>query len=120
MFSNLCREGEFKHVVVLTTFWDDVTNEAGTKRERRLKSKFFQELVQGGARFMRHNGSSGSAQKVLKHILTLRSIEFVSPVIPSISMSQSQSNKTGKIRKTMSQKMTTLRKTVILKMKMKF
>lgn len=79
MFCNLCGEGQFRHVVVLTTFWDDVTNEEGTKRERRLKSKFFKELVQGGARFMRHNGSPGSAEKVRNHVLTLSPTNISQP-----------------------------------------
>jgi hypothetical protein len=71
MFRNLCGEGGFKNVVVLTTFWDKVTNEDGRKRETQLKSKFFKELVDGGARFMQHDQSLRSVQEVLKHILTL-------------------------------------------------
>jgi hypothetical protein len=71
MFHNLCGEGGFKNVVVLTTFWDTVTNEKGTGRETELQSDFYGELVQGGARFMRHDLSLGSAHKVLKHVLTL-------------------------------------------------
>lgn len=70
-FRNLCGEGGFKNVVVLTTFWDCVTNDEGRKRETQLKSRFFKELVQGGARFMAHDQSLGSAQEVLKHVLTL-------------------------------------------------
>ena len=72
MFRNLCGEGGFKNVVVLTTFWDKITNKGeGRMRETQLKSKFFKELVEGGARFMQHDRSFGSAQEVLKHVFTL-------------------------------------------------
>ncbi|KAF8680685.1 hypothetical protein AX14_004503 [Amanita brunnescens Koide BX004] len=71
MFRNLCGEGGFKNVVVLTTFWDVISNEDGTKRETQLKSKFFKDLIDGGARFMQHDQSLGSAQEVLKHVFTL-------------------------------------------------
>ncbi|KAF8727249.1 hypothetical protein AX14_007446 [Amanita brunnescens Koide BX004] len=71
MFRNLCGEGGFKNVVVLTTFWDKVTNEEGRQREQQLKSQYFKELVQGGARFMQHDRSLLSAQEVLMHVLTL-------------------------------------------------
>ncbi|KAJ3571774.1 hypothetical protein NP233_g3529 [Leucocoprinus birnbaumii] len=72
MFRNLCGEGGYKNVVVLTTFWDKVTDiEEGKTREEQLKSKFFDELVQGGACFMQHDRSLKGAQDVLEHILTL-------------------------------------------------
>ena len=71
MFRNLCGEGGFKNVVVLTTFWDKVTQEEGTQHETQLKSQYFKKLVEGGARFMRHDQSPRSAQEVLKHVLTL-------------------------------------------------
>ena len=71
MFHNLCGEGGFKNVVVLTTFWDTVSNEKGTGRETELKTDFYMELVKGGAHFMRHDLSLRSAHEVLKHVLTL-------------------------------------------------
>ena len=72
MFRNLCGEGGYKNVVVLTTFWDKVTNkEEGRMRETQLQTKFFKELVEGGARFMKHDRSPRSVQDVLKHVFTL-------------------------------------------------
>ncbi|KAJ7780608.1 P-loop containing nucleoside triphosphate hydrolase protein [Mycena maculata] len=72
MFKKLCGEEPFKNVVVVTTFWDRVASEQeGSKREEELKSKFFRDLVGGGARFMRHDRTAESAQKVLGHIFTL-------------------------------------------------
>ncbi|KAF5367610.1 hypothetical protein D9757_010653 [Collybiopsis confluens] len=72
MFKNLCGDKSYKNVVLLTTFWDDVSaRKMGEKREAELKSKFCRELAQGGATFMRHNRTKSSAQKVLDYILTL-------------------------------------------------
>ena len=71
MFKNLCGTESYKNVVVLTTFWDLVSKELGQKREAQLKSQFFQDLVNGGACFMRHNRTVEQAHKVLKHFFTL-------------------------------------------------
>jgi len=73
MFRNLCGTETYKNVVVVTTFWDNVSLEpqAAAKREEELKSTAFKALVDGGARFMRHDRTPQSAQKVLQHILTL-------------------------------------------------
>ncbi|KAJ6562431.1 P-loop containing nucleoside triphosphate hydrolase protein [Mycena capillaripes] len=72
MFRKLCGTDPFKNVVVLTTFWNRVDNEEeGLQREAQLKSKFFNDLVDGGARFMRHDRTAESASEVLKHIFTL-------------------------------------------------
>jgi hypothetical protein len=71
MFRNLCGEENFKNVVVLTTFWDSVSNKEGEEREEQIKLKFFKDLFDGGAHFMRHNRTIESARNVLGHILTL-------------------------------------------------
>ncbi|KAJ7277726.1 P-loop containing nucleoside triphosphate hydrolase protein [Mycena rebaudengoi] len=71
MFKNLCGTETYKNVVVLTTFWDRVSNEEGVEREEELRSRFFKDLVDGGTRFMRFNRTMDSANKVLGHILTL-------------------------------------------------
>ncbi|KAJ7833205.1 hypothetical protein B0H14DRAFT_3142639 [Mycena olivaceomarginata] len=59
------------NVVVLTTFWDRVSNEEGVKREKELRSRVFKDLVDGGSHFMRFNRTMDSANNVLRHILTL-------------------------------------------------
>ena len=72
MFRNLCGAKNYKNVVVLTTFWDKVTDKKeGIQREEQLKSKFFKELVDGGAGFMRYDRTIKSARRVLRHIFTL-------------------------------------------------
>ncbi|KAF8907865.1 hypothetical protein CPB84DRAFT_1767762 [Gymnopilus junonius] len=37
MFKSLCGSGTFKNVVVLTTFWDQITEKKGSEREAELK-----------------------------------------------------------------------------------
>ena len=71
MFRGLCGAEAFKNVVVLTTFWDQVSMSEGIRRETQLKSIFFQDLVTGEACFMRHDHKVESTLPVLKHISTL-------------------------------------------------
>ena len=71
MFQGLCGAAAFKNVVVLTTFWDQVSTSEGVRREAQLKSNFLKDLVTGGARFMRHDHTIESTPQVLRHISTL-------------------------------------------------
>ncbi|KAF8164269.1 P-loop containing nucleoside triphosphate hydrolase protein, partial [Mycena galopus ATCC 62051] len=71
MFKELCGTDSYRNVVVLTTFWDEVNETKGATREAQLKSKFFKALVDGGARFMRHDRTIESARAVLEHVHTL-------------------------------------------------
>jgi hypothetical protein len=71
MFRELCGPEAYKNVVVLTTFWDEVPIDEGIEREAELESKFFAELVEGGAQFMRHDRTVESARTVLRHILPM-------------------------------------------------
>ncbi|KJA22639.1 hypothetical protein HYPSUDRAFT_644507 [Hypholoma sublateritium FD-334 SS-4] len=68
MFQNLCGTQMYKNVVVMTTFWDQVSPEVGAKREAQLQSNFFKDLAQGGALFMRHDRTPESAAKLLNHV----------------------------------------------------
>ncbi|KAF7353274.1 hypothetical protein MSAN_01515300 [Mycena sanguinolenta] len=74
MFKELLGAETFKNVVILTTFWDSVSEAQGQKREDELTkdSKFFKDLVAGGAHLMRHNRRTlGNALQVLRHVSTL-------------------------------------------------
>ncbi|KAJ8077463.1 hypothetical protein PM082_001893 [Marasmius tenuissimus] len=72
MFKNLCGTQTYQNVVVLTTHWDsNDPNDVKERREHELKTKFFKELVSGGAKFMRHDRTLPSAYGVLEHIFTL-------------------------------------------------
>jgi septal ring factor EnvC (AmiA/AmiB activator) len=88
MFRELCGKAAYKNVVVLTTYWDQLsTHEEGVKREAQLKSKFFKTLVDGGAQFMRHDRTVESARAVLRHIL---------PMPPTVTQIQKEIREEGK------------------------
>jgi len=74
MFKGLCGSENYKNVVVSTTNWDRVVNkEEGDRREAELMKMVFKELVDGGAKFMRHKfGNMETARDVLEHIFTLQ------------------------------------------------
>lgn len=71
MFQSLCGTQTYKNIVVLTTFWDQVEPEVGARREAQLQSNFFKEVIQGGARFLRHNRTPKSAAALLSYVLNL-------------------------------------------------
>jgi Arc/MetJ-type ribon-helix-helix transcriptional regulator len=71
MFRGLCGAAALRNVVVLTTFWDQVSTSEGERREAQLKSNFFKDFLIGEACFMRHGKKAESARSVLKHISTL-------------------------------------------------
>ncbi|CAA7267406.1 unnamed protein product [Cyclocybe aegerita] len=88
MFRNLCGTEAYKNVVVLTTFWDQLpSEEEGVKREGQLKTRFFKDLVDGGACFMRHDRTIESARKVLGHIF---------PLPPAVAQIQTEIREEGK------------------------
>jgi hypothetical protein len=87
MFRGLCGEEAYKNVVVLTTHWDQLPTNEGVGREEQLESKYFKELVAGGARFMRHDCTIESALQVLRHIL---------PMPPTVTQIQKEIREEGK------------------------
>ena len=87
MFQELCGPAAYKNVVVLTTFWDQISTPEGARREEQLKSNFFRKLVEGGAQFMRHDRTVESSRKVLRHIL---------PMPPTITQFQKEIREDGK------------------------
>ncbi|KAF9058618.1 P-loop containing nucleoside triphosphate hydrolase protein, partial [Rhodocollybia butyracea] len=76
MFQKLCGTDTYRNIVVVTTFWDKVSDQEGQARESQMKSSFFRELVDRGAAFMRHTRDLGTAQKVIDHIFTLHEPTF--------------------------------------------
>lgn len=72
MFRRLCGSESLKNVVVVTTRWDALVNETeGVQREKDLMNnpKFFQPLIDAGARFLRHNNTSESAGRIMAQLL---------------------------------------------------
>jgi len=71
MFRSLCGTDSYQNIIVLTTFWDCVDSAKGVEREGQLKTKAFEDIVAGGGRSMRHDGTAESARKVLEQIIPL-------------------------------------------------
>ena len=71
MFRKLCGPDSLKNVVVVTTMWDNVTPEEGSRREQELISSndLFKPLLDGGATIMHHERTAESAAKVIDYLL---------------------------------------------------
>ncbi|KAF8153675.1 P-loop containing nucleoside triphosphate hydrolase protein [Mycena galopus ATCC 62051] len=75
MFRKLCGDDALKNVVIVTTRWDDVPEKdrgAMEKREKELMEttgKFFEPLIAGGGRFLRHDNTTESARRITETFL---------------------------------------------------
>ena len=61
MFKELCGKNAFQNVILTTTMWDKVDEETGEAREKELKSKYWQSMLERGSttgRFMRTRESA--------------------------------------------------------------
>ncbi|KAJ3508731.1 hypothetical protein NLJ89_g5594 [Agrocybe chaxingu] len=65
----------------------NLCEEEGIKREGQLKTRFFKDLVDGGACFMQHDRTIESAREVLGHIL---------PLPPAVAQIQTEIREEGK------------------------
>ena len=80
MFRKLCGDDALKNVVVVTTRWDDVQEKdrgVMLKREKELMEtpgKFFEPVIAGGGRFLRHDDTAGSARRIMEAFLKNHSI----------------------------------------------
>ena len=81
MFQKLCGADTLTNVVVLTTFWDREDAAVADARERQMQAKFFKGVVDGGARFMRHDRTAASARAVLSYVFA-----ELAPVITQIQV----------------------------------
>lgn len=93
MFRKLFGDDSMKSVVILTTMWDNVTEEEGEIRERQLKSSddAFKPLLDNGATMMRHDRTLRSADEVINYLL-----EKDTTAIPQISREMFEENKSIK------------------------
>jgi DNA anti-recombination protein RmuC len=73
MFGALCGNDGLKHSVIVTTFWDSVTEEVGSRREKELRddATLFKALLDNGAQTMRHDSQVESAKKIMEHVVCL-------------------------------------------------
>ncbi|KAG6330171.1 hypothetical protein ID866_8919 [Astraeus odoratus] len=72
MLRKLCGMDSLKNVVIVTTMWDEVTQEEGEQREIELQSEtdFFKTLLDQGATMRRHTKEDRqSALNILNYVL---------------------------------------------------
>ncbi|KIO01012.1 hypothetical protein M404DRAFT_40787, partial [Pisolithus tinctorius Marx 270] len=65
MFMELCGKENFKNIVLVTTMWDEVTEEVGSARENELQSGFWQAMINLGSTIHRFDGTMESAWKII-------------------------------------------------------
>lgn len=65
MFRELCGKENFKNVVLVTTMWDEVTEEVGSARENELQSDFWRSMINLGSTIHRFDGTVESAWKII-------------------------------------------------------
>ncbi|KAI6101842.1 hypothetical protein F5141DRAFT_1136077 [Pisolithus sp. B1] len=65
MFKELCGKDNFKNVLLVTTMWDEVAEEAGSAREQELHADFWQAMIALGSTIHRFEGTTESAWKII-------------------------------------------------------
>ena len=66
----------FPYLTLVTSMWDTVDPSLGEKREAELRSEFWSDLVQSGAKVARFGGDANSAIKVLETISSKNEISL--------------------------------------------
>ncbi|KAL4871500.1 hypothetical protein BDV12DRAFT_194266 [Aspergillus spectabilis] len=70
MFRQLCGEEALKKVILVTTMWDKVPAEEGTRREQELinTAEFWGWMLGKGSTFHRHNNTEASARGIVTRL----------------------------------------------------
>ncbi|KAI6006735.1 hypothetical protein EDC04DRAFT_974151 [Pisolithus marmoratus] len=68
MFKELCGKENFKNVILVTTMWDEVTEEVGSAREKELQSDFWGSMISLGSTIHRFDGTMESAWKIINSL----------------------------------------------------
>ncbi|KAF8891139.1 hypothetical protein CPB84DRAFT_1784511 [Gymnopilus junonius] len=70
IFSELCGPDAFKHIVLVTTMWDEIqSTEEGAAREAVFKRTLWADMIQKGASVTRFLGTSNDAWQVIEKVL---------------------------------------------------
>ncbi|GAM35809.1 hypothetical protein TCE0_017f04421 [Talaromyces pinophilus] len=74
MIQNMCGKDAYGQVVLVTTGWLETPTDAEAAqfemKEGQLKSKYWDSMLSKGARYVRHNGSTSSAEDIAHLIVT--------------------------------------------------
>jgi len=69
MFRQLCGEKALAKVILVTTSWEEVTQDVGDRREKQLADKFWKEMIILGSKMRRFHKTKTSALAILDDIL---------------------------------------------------
>lgn len=69
MFQKLCGKSSFPSVVLGTTMWPASPSASDYDREKELKTKFYQEMIDNGAKMVRVLNTKNSALEVIRNFL---------------------------------------------------
>jgi len=72
MFQKFCGAESFPSVVLGTTMWPANPSREDYGREEELRTKFYQDMVNEGAKMMRHMNTEASALKILSHLIDMQ------------------------------------------------
>ena len=70
MFHAICGPSAMKNAVIVLNMWEKTKQAVYKERERELHDVFFQRALADGACMMHHDGSSSSAEKILRTFAT--------------------------------------------------
>ncbi|KAF8557899.1 kinase-like protein [Imleria badia] len=69
VFKDLCGDGNLKNIVLVTTMWDEVEDQAvGSQREDELLSDFWKVMIRQGSRSCRFEGTRDSAWEIINRL----------------------------------------------------
>jgi hypothetical protein len=65
VFEVLCRKQSLKNVIFVTTMWDQVDEDRGSRVEEELKEKYVKGMINQGASIMRYDGTSDTTWDII-------------------------------------------------------
>jgi len=69
MFDSLCGQDALPSVILVTTMWDEIREEAGVRREKELIDTFWKDMADSGCKTARFNHAYDSAWKIVDSLL---------------------------------------------------
>ena len=69
MFRELCGDSTLRNVILVTNMWGEVTRDVGEARERELTTNFFQQVINKGAQYTRHQNTPQSAYDIIRRVM---------------------------------------------------
>jgi hypothetical protein len=66
LFASLCGAAAMPHVTLVTTMWDHLVPEVGEEREKRLKERFWVDMIAKGCAVQRFDGTEEGAWRIIQ------------------------------------------------------